>query len=154
MNLKKFLVITSLCITLSLFSSNSANAIFGLGNCDRVAKKITKEEEIGKESWNYFRQQVQLYKDDISKNRFLTQTILEVYYSDRTVWTLANNNAKCFNAKQNAEIRRQLSYTNQRIREYRNFMKSNDSIGFRYPWLTYYSSYESALKILQSVKSK
>ena len=119
-----------------------------------MAKNITKEEEIGKESWNYFRQQVGLYKDDVSKNRFLTQAILEVYYSDKKVWTLANNNAKCFNAKQNAEIRRQLSYTNQQIREYRNFMKSNNSIAFRYPWVTYYSSYESALKILQSVKNR
>lgn len=154
MKWKSYLILSSILITLSLVSSNSANAIFGLGTCERVAKDITKEEKIGRESWNYFRQQVLLYKDDVSKNRFLTQAILEVFYSDKKVWSLANDNAKCFNAKQNAEIRRQLNYAKQQIRDYKSFMKSSNSTVYRYPWLTYYSSYVSALTILQDAKNK
>lgn len=151
---KARVIITMLFAGLTLTPISSAHAIFGLGKCERVEKSIKAEEEIGRESWNFYREQVRKYNKSAANNDYLAEAILEVFYSDKTVWNLAISNPKCFNPAQNAEVRRQLSYTKKQISYYKAFIRSSNSQTYSYDWTNYYPRYSSAVEILRGLAKK
>ena len=132
----------------------NSEAIFGLGACEKLTKQMKAEEEIGIESWKYYRQQAALYNNNPSLNTFLAEAILEVYLSDLSAWTRASKQTKCFNAVQNAEIRRQLSYTKRSIADYKALIKSKDANYFVLIWSNYYSKYYRVHEILNKLNQK
>ena len=152
--MRKTLLSVLISLTFLFAALPNSEAIFGLGVCEKLTKEIKAEEEIGIESWKYYRQQVALYNNKPSDNTFLAQAILQVYLSDLSVWTRATKQTKCFNAAQNAEIRRQLSYTKRQIADYRALIKNKDANYFVLSWSNYYSKYSRTHEILDKLKSK
>jgi hypothetical protein len=140
-----FLVITSFY--------SPANAIFGLSACEKATKGIIAEEKIGLESWKYFNQMVKSHNKDANWNVPLADALAEVYKSDKTVWEIAQKNSKCYTPAQVAEIRRQLSWTNKTISDYKAILKNQNFKTYTFDWSIYYKKYNSAITILKEVKS-
>lgn len=141
-------------ITTLLFSTTpSASAIFGLSSCEKAAKAIVAEEKIGLESWKYYRQLVKSHNKDATWNIPLADAVSEVYKSDKTVFEIAQKNVKCYTPSQVAEIRRQISWTNKAISDYKFLIKNENFKSYIYDWSVFYESYVSLSSILKKVKS-
>jgi hypothetical protein len=141
-----------IAVLLSLTATPSANALFGLGACDKLKKSILAEEKIGLESWKTYRDLALRHNQDPKWNVSIAEAIVEVIRSDKFIWQLANKNAKCFTSKQNATIRRYLSLTNRELSDYEAKIKSQTFPYFIYTWSAIYNKYSSAYDILNSIK--
>jgi hypothetical protein len=141
-------------ITVLLFSSSpTANAILGLSSCEKATKAIIAEEKIGLESWKYFSQMAKAHNKDSAWNISLADALAEIYMSDKTVWGIAQKNSKCYTPAQVAEIRRQISWTNKTISDYKTLLKNQNFKTYTMDWSAFYKSYSSAISILKKVKS-
>ena len=150
--------LASVIVVLGLLASSvanavPANAIFGLSACERATKAILAEEKIGFESWKYYAQLVVNHNSDSKWTRSLTEAIAEVYKSDKSVWAIAQKNAKCYTPAQNAEIRRQISLTNKAISDYKLLLADKNLNYYSYDWRPYYKKYSSAVDMLKKIKS-
>ena len=118
----------------------SANAVLGLSKCEKVKKAIVAEEKIGKESWKYFDGLRSAHGGESKYSVIIAESLLEIYKSDKTVFTIAIKNPKCFSSSQNATIRRQLAYTNSDISAWKKFVaEKNWFTG----WGLVYTTYQS-----------
>lgn len=147
----------SIFLALSLFAllcvnTPPAGAILGLGACEKVKKSIISEEQIGRESWKFYTETWKAHNKDPKWNLFLADDLAEVYKSDKTVWTLAAKNKKCFTPKENAEIRRGLAFTNKTLSDYKILIKDNNFKYFPFDWSVFYPSYSSLFEILAKIK--
>ena len=150
--MKKRSLTIGLIIVLAISASSPANAIFGLSACEKATKGIIAEEKIGLESWKYFNQMVKSHNKEASWNVPLADALAEVYKSDKTVWEIAQKNSKCYTPAQVAEIRRQLSWTNKTISDYKAILKNQNFKTYTFDWSIYYKKYNSAITILKEVK--
>lgn len=151
--MKSRLVAIILIVTLLSSFNSSANAILGFSACEKATKAIIAEEKIGLESWKYFNQIVKSHNKDATWNIPLADALAEIYKSDKTVWEIAQKNTKCYTPAQVAEIRRQLSWTNKTISDYKALLKNENFKTYTFDWGIYYKSYASAISILKKVKS-
>ena len=122
--MKKFLPI--ILILGFLFPVYSANAVLGLSKCEKVKKAIVAEEKIGKESWKYFDGLRSAHGGESKYSVIIAESLLEIYKSDKTVFTIAIKNPKCFSSSQNAAIRRGLAYTNSMISSWTKFVATEN----------------------------
>jgi hypothetical protein len=151
--MKKRLTAGLLLIGLCTLSLTPANAIFGLSQCEKTTKSIIAEEKVGFESWKYFAQMVKLHNKKSNWNVPLADALQEVYKSDKIVWEIAQKNVKCYTPAQIAEIRRQLSYTNKQIADYKKLINNPRFKDFSFDWSVYYKEYSSAIKVLKKIRS-
>jgi hypothetical protein len=147
--------LASAIVILGLLGSSitPANAIFGLSRCEKATKSILAEEKIGFESWKYYAQLVANHNSDSKWTRSIAQAIAEVYKSDKSVWLIAQKNAKCYTPAQNAEIRRQISLTDKEILHYKMLLAAKNLDYYSYDWRPYYEKYFSAVDVLKKIKS-
>lgn len=146
--MKKFLTVALLVVGLLGTTSTPARAIFGLSACEKVGKAIKAEEKIGVESWKYYRSLVKTHNRDPKWNISLAEAIIEIYKSDETVWVMGGKNIKCFSAAQNAQIRRQLSYTKKALANYRTLVRNENFQYITYDWTIYYKDYLSFVYLI------
>ncbi len=151
--MKKLLTPAILLVLLLGLSITPAQAIFGLSKCEKATKAIIEEEKIGLESWKYFALMVKNHNRKSNWNISLADALLEVYKSDKIVWEVAQKNGTCYTPAQIAEIRRQLSYTNKEITDYKKLVYNPRFTSFSYDWSVYYPKYNSAITILKKAKS-
>ena len=144
----------SLVIALQCAWLVPANAVLGLSACEKTTKAIIAEEKIGFESWNYYRQMVKSHNRDSNWNVSLADALAEVYKSDKTVWEIAKKSSKCYTPIQVSEIRRQLSFVNKTISDYKKLLKNPNFETTKIDWSIYYRSYTSAISILNKAKSR
>jgi hypothetical protein len=131
-----------------------AGAIFGIGACEKLKKSILSEEKIGRESWVFYTDSWKAHNRDPKWNVFLADALAEIHKSDKIVWSLAAKNKKCFTPKENAEIRRQLSFTNKTLNDYRDLLKEKNFKYVPFDWSIWYPSYASLFEVLAESKSK
>jgi hypothetical protein len=151
--MRKRLTAGLLVIGLSALSLTPAEAIFGLSKCEKATKAIIEEEKVGLESWKYFALMVKNHNKKSIWNIPLADALQEVYKSDKIVWEIARKNVKCYTPAQIAEIRRQLSYTNKQIADYKKLTNNPRFKDFSFDWSIYYKKYISAVAVLKEVKS-
>jgi len=136
--MKKFLPI--ILILGFMFPVQPASAVLGLSKCEKVKKAIVAEEKIGKESWKYFDGLRSAHGGESKYSVIIAESLLEIYKSDKTIFTIAIKNPKCFSSSQNATIRRQLAYTNSDISAWKKFVaEKNWFTGWGLVYTTYLS---------------
>jgi|LakMenEpi03Aug12_release.lakeMendotaPanAssembly.Ray.scaffolds.fasta_scaffold594403_3 hypothetical protein len=126
---KKLYVLLSLVLVMTFFPTQSANAIFGLGKCDKVKKQILKYEKEEKplvDGWNYhsgkYYFEYSNYMQRELQKYWITLVNLEV-----KMYSLEKNNPKCFTNTQNDYIND--VYPNWKSHQSRNKFYPNNNNG-------------------------
>jgi hypothetical protein len=104
------LVLGTACL---LTSSFPASAIFGLSKCEKVERRVLKEESVGRQLWRSY----DSWRDalDVRKPMSWGEVLVGlgklnlVYESDLKVFKIANRNKSCFSTTTLATIREQQS---------------------------------------------
>ena len=103
----RYFLVLLLVISLNNFATVPAQAVFGLGTCEKIKKEITTlEKKVNAEIlyWNS-------HTGEIMDQEMLSRR--EAFESKRfpyQIWKTAYNNPKCFTRTQNIEIKRRTEY--------------------------------------------
>ena len=107
---RQILMVFCLLVTVQSFPQ-SASAI----SCGSVKVQILEEERIGKAHWQDFKSLAPDY-GTMQKEIAITESYIELLKSDKTRYTIASRNSKCYSATVTVKIRKNLSLINRWIK--------------------------------------
>lgn len=155
--MKRVLLILVLILNSLVLNPPSANAIFGMGECEKLKSRIIAEEKIGMQSWVIFNSLADANKKisstDLMENGL--NDLLDIYSSDLKVQKDAVAHPKCFNSVQNASLRNILSTTVQHSNSIKQFLSdihAGKKIFKHGDFGLFYKSYASLYKVIQGIK--